>query len=68
MVSCDEKRYLVMSCLGLVAALNVTHIPVWIMAQTDDQPAEKPPTTDLKFVYTTFGILNGTYQRIAYDS
>jgi hypothetical protein len=67
-----KKRYLVMSCLGLVlfivAALNVTHIPVWIMAQTDDQPAETPPTTDLKFVYTTFGILNWTYQRIAYDS
>ena len=61
-----------MSCLGLVlfivAALNVTHMPVWIRAQTDDQPAETPPTTDLKFVYTTFGILNGTNQRIAYDS
>jgi hypothetical protein len=64
-----KKRYLVISCLGLVlsivAALNVTHIPVQIMAQTADQPAGTPPTTDLKFVYTTFGILNMTYQRIA---
>ena len=61
-----------MSCLGLVliivAALSVTHIPVQIMAQTDDQPSETPPTTGLKFVYTTFGILNGTYQRLAYNS
>jgi hypothetical protein len=67
-----KKRYLMISYLGtvilIVAALNVTHIPVQIMAQTDNQPAETSPTTVLKFVYTTFGILNGTYQRLTYDS
>lgn len=66
-----KKRYVVISSylglvLFLVTALNVTHIPVQIVAQ--DQPAEIPSTTGLKFVYTTFGILNGTYQRLTYDS